>query len=168
MSAHPTRSIARKIILNSLPNSILVAWYGDDFTGAAAVMEVLTFAGIPAILFLDVPTPDQLERYRDVRAIGVASTARAQSPAWMDRTLPPIFAALLALNPELLHYKICSTLDSSPSIGSIGRAIEIAADLIEPQGVPVVVAAPQIRRYQRFGHLFAAAGDAVDRGEGKA
>jgi uncharacterized protein YgbK (DUF1537 family) len=149
--------------LNSLPDSLLVAWYGDDFTGAAAVMEVLTFAGIPAMLFLDVPTQDQLARYQDVRAIGVASTARTQSPAWMDRALPPAFAALLALNPELLHYKICSTLDSSPSIGSIGRAIEIAADLIEPQGVPVVVAAPQIRRYQSFGHLFAAAGDAVYR-----
>jgi uncharacterized protein YgbK (DUF1537 family) len=132
--------------LNSLPDSLLVAWYGDDFTGAAAVMEVLTFAGIPAMLFLDVPTQDQLARYQDVRAIGVASTARTQSPAWMDRALPPAFAALLALNPELLHYKICSTLDSSPSIGSIGRAIEIAADLIEPQGVPVVVANPPVSK----------------------
>ena len=149
--------------MNSLPDGLLVAWYGDDFTGAAAVLEVLSFAGISTMLFLDVPTTDQLAHYPEVRAIGVASTARAQSPAWMDRELPLAFAALLALNPELFHYKICSTLDSSPNIGSIGRAIEIAAELIQPHGIPILVAAPQIRRYQSFGHLFAAAGKVVYR-----
>lgn len=24
-----------------------ITWYGDDFTGSAAVMEVLAFAGLP-------------------------------------------------------------------------------------------------------------------------
>lgn len=140
-----------------------VAWYGDDFTGAAAVMEVLAFAGLPAMLFLDIPTQEQLARYPDLRAIGIASTARSKSPAWMDRELPAVFKALTDLNPEIAHYKICSTLDSSPQIGSIGRAIEIAADRFALEVVPVLVAAPQMRRYQVFGHLFAGLGEAVYR-----
>lgn len=115
------------------------------------------------MLFLDVPTKTQLARYPDLQAIGVASTARAQSTSWMDDNLPKVFEALLALDPKLLHYKICSTLDSSPVTGSIGRAIEIAADLIKPEKVPVLVAAPQMRRYQLFGHLFAGLGDKVFR-----
>lgn len=149
--------------MNSLPDGFLVAWYGDDFTGAAAVMEVLTFSGIPAMLFLDVPTQAQLAKYPDLRAVGVASTARASSPDEMTEALTPAFEALLALKPALLHYKVCSTLDSSPEIGSIGKAIEIGADLTEPQMVPVLIAAPQMQRFQVFGHLFAGLGDQVYR-----
>ena len=141
----------------------LIAWYADDFTGAAAVMEVLTFAGLPAMLFLEPPTQDQLAKYPDLKGIGVASTARAQSPLWMDAELPGVFAQLAALKPALVHYKVCSTLDSSPSVGSIGRAIEIGARAFSPAAVPVLIAAPQMRRYQSFGNLFAAFGEAVCR-----
>ncbi len=118
-------------------------------------MEVLTFAGLPAMLFLDPPTTDQLARFPGLKAIGVASTARTQSPEWMDTELPDIFAKLAALKPALMHYKVCSTLDSSPAVGSIGRAIEIGADQFSPTSVPILIAAPQMRRYQSFGHLFA-------------
>lgn len=141
----------------------LIAWYGDDFTGAAAVMEVLTFAGLPAMLFLSPPTEAQLARYPGLKGVGVASTARAQSPDWMDANLPEIFAQLAALNPALLHYKTCSTLDSSPQVGSIGRAIELGAAQCLPDLVPVLIAAPQMRRYQVFGHLYAAMGDTIYR-----
>ena len=137
-------------------NSLLLCWYADDFTGAAAVLEVLAFAGIQSILFLDTPTKEQLNRFTQMQAIGVASTARAQSPEWMDNNLPAVFSSLQALKPQLLHYKMCTTLDSSPTIGSIGRAIEIGHELIKPKAVPILVAAPQMRRYQVFGHLFAA------------
>lgn len=145
------------------PTDLLLAWYGDDFTGAAAVMEVLAFAGLPTMLFLGVPTTAQLSRYPDLKAVGVASTARAQSPEWMDRVLTPAFKSLLDLDPQILHYKICSTLDSSPTVGSIGKAIEIGADLLKPNNVPVLVAAPQMQRYQMFGNLFAGLGDEVYR-----
>ena len=47
----------------SLAEGILVAWYGDDFTGSAATMEVLAFAGLPSVLFLDLPTPEMLARF---------------------------------------------------------------------------------------------------------
>lgn len=148
---------------STLPDGPLIAWYADDFTGAAAVMEVLTFAGLPAMLFLTAPTSAQLARYPGLKGIGVASTARAQSPDWMTDHLPDIFAQLAALNPALMHYKVCSTLDSSPQVGSIGRAIELGAAQCAPAVVPVLIAAPQMRRYQSFGHLFAGFGEAVYR-----
>ncbi len=59
---------------------VLIAWYGDDFTGAAATLEVLTFAGLPSQLFLDLPTLEQLQRFPNLRGIGIASTSRTKSP----------------------------------------------------------------------------------------
>ncbi len=149
--------------MTQTPNNIKLAWYGDDFTGAAATMEVLQFAGMPAMLFLEVPTDEQLARYPELQAVGVASTARTKSPEWMDENLPAIFTALRDLDPELLHYKICSTLDSSPTSGSIGRVMEIGAQVANPAEIPVLVAAPQMGRYQIFGHFFAAHNDQVYR-----
>ncbi|MEJ8475832.1 four-carbon acid sugar kinase family protein [Roseibium algae] len=148
---------------DSLPAGVLVAWYGDDFTGAAAVMEVLAFAGLQTMLFLQPPSDEQLARYPNLKGVGVASTARAQSPDWMSKELPEVFSKLKALKPQIIHYKICSTLDSSPEVGSIGRAIEIGADHFASALVPVLVAAPQMGRYQVFGHLFAAMGDEIYR-----
>ncbi|MDF2999871.1 MAG: type effector Hrp-dependent outer, partial [Xanthobacteraceae bacterium] len=36
----------------ALPDGPLVAFYGDDYTGSSAVMEVLSFAGLHTVLFL--------------------------------------------------------------------------------------------------------------------
>jgi len=135
----------------------LVAWLGDDFTGAAAVMEVLAFAGLPSILFLNMPTEEQMARHWDVAAIGIATMARTGLPAWMVQHLPAYFARLAATKAALVHYKICSTLDSSPDVGSIGKAMEIGVEALGPAAIPIVTAAPELRRYQLFGHLFAGA-----------
>ena len=151
-----------------LPAGILIAFYGDDFTGSSAVMEVMTFAGLPAVMFVETPTLEQLERFRSYRAIGIAGIARAMPPGWMDAHLPAAFRALAELKAPVTHYKICSTLDSSPAVGSIGYAIDIGAPIFgETPGAagwhPFVVAAPAIGRYQAFGNLFAASGDSVYR-----
>jgi uncharacterized protein YgbK (DUF1537 family) len=142
---------------DSLPAGPLVAWYGDDFTGSAAVMEVLSFAGLPSVLFLDCPTPEMLARFPGSRGIGIAGTARARSPAWMREHLPPVFRSLSALGAPIAHYKVCSTLDSAPHIGSIGAAIDLAVPLLGGAWHPLLVAAPPIGRYQAFGNLFAVA-----------
>ncbi len=142
----------------SLPDGPLVAWYGDDFTGAAAVMEVLTFSGLPSVLFLNVPSPERISAFSSCRGIGIAGVSRSKPPEWMDRHLPKIFDAMSQIPAPIYHYKICSTLDSAPHVGSIGKAAEIAMPLIGSQWVPVVVAAPAINRYQAFGNLFAAVG----------
>ena len=146
-----------------LPDGLLVAAYGDDFTGSAAVMEVMSFAGLPAALFLDIPTDEQMARFPGLRAIVVAGTARSHGIAWMNSNLPRIFNGLAKIGAPLVHYKVCSTLDSARHVGSIGRAIELALDTFAAPWVPVLLAAPAIRRYQCFGNLFAAAPGGVFR-----
>lgn len=135
----------------------LFAWYGDDFTGSAAVLEVLAFAGIPSVLYLSMPTREQMGRFGNVRAVGLAGTARAQTPEWMDENLPSVFRWLRESEADVCLYKICSTLDSSPTDGSIGRAVDIGQSVFGNPWVPCLVAAPNIRRYQCFGTLFAGA-----------
>lgn len=148
---------------SALPEGRLLSWYGDDYTGSAAVLEVLTFGGLDSVLFLDVPTPAQLAAFPDARAIGIAGVARSETPAWMDRNLPTVFSALGGLGPALAHYKVCSTLDSSPEIGSIGHAIDLASPILGGTFVPTLIAAPPLGRYQAFGHLFATTGEAIYR-----
>ncbi|GAG34487.1 unnamed protein product, partial [marine sediment metagenome] len=138
-------------------------FYGDDFTGSSAVMEVLSFAGVPTMLFMDTPEPDILSQYPDLQAIGVAGLARSKDPAWMKANLPPVFEALKTLGAPVTHYKVCSTFDSAPEVGSIGVATELGAAIFGGDWIPLVVGAPAIRRYQAFGQLFAGAGQVVYR-----
>ena len=137
----------------------VLAFYGDDFTGSGATMEVLTFAGVPTVLFLDPPSRADLARFPGTRAVGLAGDARTRDPAWMRAELPGLFALLRALGAPILHYKLCSTLDSAPQVGAIGTAAEIA--LGPGETALLVVAAPGIGRWQAFGTLFARAGDAA-------
>jgi uncharacterized protein YgbK (DUF1537 family) len=138
-----------------LPDGLLLTYYGDDYTGSSAVMEVMTFAGLPTVLFLDLPTPERLAAFAGYRGIGIAGIARSQSPAWMEAHLPPIFRRLAELGAPIAHYKVCSTFDSAPHVGSIGKAIELAAPILGGAWHPLVVAAPALGRYQAFGNLFA-------------
>lgn len=140
-----------------------IVWLGDDFTGAAAVMEVLSFSGIPSILFLDRPTPEQMAACDGIEAFGIATQSRAQSPEWMETHIPPLLEFLDRTGAGLVHYKICSTLDSSPATGSIGKVIDLAFDQFGSATIPVLTAAPPIGRYQVFGDLFCAADGIVYR-----
>lgn len=141
----------------------LLSFYGDDFTGASAVMEVLTFAGIPTVMFIEPPGPEDLALFPDIVAMGIAGIARSRSPAWMDQHLPGAFKALARFGAPVAHYKTCSTFDSSPSTGSIGKAIDIGAPMLGGSWHPLVVGAPEIRRYQSFGTLFAGTDEGVYR-----
>ncbi len=138
------------------PDGPLLAYYGDDFTGSTDAMEAMTAAGLPTLLCLQPPTPALLQRLPGVRCIGLAGDARGRSPEWMDQHLPQAFASLAALGAPLLQYKVCSTFDSSPTIGSIGRATELGVAQMGGRWSPMVVGAPRLRRYQAFGNLFAA------------
>ncbi|MDF1632904.1 four-carbon acid sugar kinase family protein [Mycoplana sp. MJR14] len=137
-------------------SDLLVSYYGDDFTGSTDVMESLTSSGIPTVLFLGVPQPDMLQRFADCRAVGIAGTSRSETPEWMQQNLAPALRWLQDLGAAICHYKVCSTFDSAPGVGSIGKAIEIGRDLFGQRQVPVIVGAPQLKRYTAFGHLFAA------------
>jgi 3-oxoisoapionate kinase len=136
----------------------LLAYYGDDFTGSTDVLESLARSGIETVLFVEPATPEQLAAYPNARAVGVAGTSRTMAPMDMDDALPKVFAALGRLQPRFVHYKVCSTFDSSPTIGSIGRAIDIGARVFENRFVPLVVGAPVLQRFCVFGNLFARSG----------
>ncbi|MGU9979160.1 four-carbon acid sugar kinase family protein [Phreatobacter sp. HK31-P] len=149
--------------MTELPPGPLLAFYGDDFTGSTAAMEVMAFAGLSSVMFLDVPTPQRLARFADRRCIGIDGIARSRSPDWMNAALPPIYAALARLGAPLVHYKVCSTFDSAPHIGSIGRAVDLGAATFPARWIPLVVGAPALARYQAFGTLFAGMGGAAYR-----
>lgn len=97
----------------------------------------------------------QLGRYPALDAIGVAGFSRALSPEKMAEELRPAFLQLRELGTEHVHYKVCSTFDSSPEVGSIGRAIDIGQEIFQSPFVPVLVGSPLLGRYCVFGNLFA-------------
>jgi uncharacterized protein YgbK (DUF1537 family) len=141
----------------TLPSRVM-SWYGDDFTGSTDVLEALA-PHMPAVLFLQEPDPEFFRQFEDYAAFGLAGSSRSESPEWMDGHLPSAFAWLKSLGAAICHYKVCSTFDSSPTVGSIGRAIEIGTRIFGGSFVPMVVGVPSLRRYTMFGNLFAGAAD---------
>jgi uncharacterized protein YgbK (DUF1537 family) len=136
-----------------------LAYFADDFTGATDALETLAQSGRRTRLFLDPPTPAQCA---GLEAVGVAGLTRSLAPDAMEAVLRPAFAALRTLNPRHVYYKVCSTFDSSPTVGSIGRAIEVGRAVFGGGVTPVVVAAPALGRYCAFGNLFARYGIGSD------
>jgi len=142
-------------------SDLLLSFYGDDFTGSTDAMESLARGGVRTVLFTKPPTPQQLAKYDGLGAFGVAGMTRAMSPDEMERALRPAFEAMRACRAPIVHYKVCSTFDSSPTVGSIGRAIDVGVALFGGGVVPVVVGAPALGRYCVFGNVFVRnAGDA--------
>jgi 3-oxoisoapionate kinase len=136
-------------------SKLLLTFYGDDFTGSTDALEQLTSAGIRTALFIEPPTLKQLARFKNLQAVGVAGITRSLAPAAMERELRPALKKLKALGAPHVHYKVCSTFDSSPKIGSIGRVIDIGMELFKAPFVPLFVAAPALGRYTVFGTHFA-------------
>lgn len=142
---------------DALPPGVLIAFYGDDFTGSTDAMEVTATAGLRTVLFTARPDPSDLARFAQYQVIGIAGTARAHDPDWMAANLPATFTTLASLHPRVLQYKVCSTFDSAPEVGSIGKAAELGAQAVPPGWMPAIIGAPQLGRWQAFGNLFAAA-----------
>ena len=136
-------------------SKLLLTFYGDDFTGSTDALEQLTIAGIRTMLFIEPPTAKQLARFKNLQAVGVAGMTRSLTPGAMERELRPALTALRALGAPHVHYKVCSTFDSSPAIGSIGRVIDVAMKIFPAPFVPLLVAAPALGRFTVFGHHFA-------------
>ncbi|GAB4479220.1 MAG: four-carbon acid sugar kinase family protein [Thermoflexibacter sp.] len=145
-------------------NTLDLTFYGDDFTGSTDVIEALALAHVPVALFTEPPTQAQIHDFQfkntlfskqKLRAVGVAGISRSLNNEQMQATLPPIFEKLAALNAKFFHYKVCSTFDSSPSIGSIGQATDIASEYFESELIPLLVGMPKLNRFVVFGNLFA-------------
>lgn len=137
-------------------NELLLAFYGDDFTGSTDAMEALSRSGYRTVLFLEAPSAGMLKRFEGIRCIGVAGTSRAKNPEDLAQEVKPVMEVLSQLPVSVIHYKTCSTFDSSPEFGSIGEAIRVTLPCFEQQDtVPLLVGAPALGRYTVFGHHFA-------------
>jgi 3-oxoisoapionate kinase len=137
---------------------ILLAFYGDDFTGSTDALEFICRAGAKAILFIEPPTTVQLSQYPDMDAYGVAGKTRSLPPEEMEKILLPSFEMMKSTGAKHIHYKVCSTFDSSPVIGSIGKAIDCGASIFNNKTIPVLGGMPALGRFCVFGNLFARMG----------
>jgi len=139
-------------------SALQYAFYGDDFTGATDTLSHLARAGMRTLLFLRIPDERRLAEAGPLDAIGVAGAARSMAPAAMREELERVGARLAALGVRVMHYKVCSTFDSAPQVGSIGVAMRtLGACFANPLRM-IVGGQPDLRRYCVFGQLFAATG----------
>ena len=137
---------------------ILLAFYGDDFTGSTDALEFICSAGAKAVLFIEPPTAEQLKAYPYLDAFGVAGKTRSLSPEEMEQILLPAFEKIKTTGAQHIHYKVCSTFDSSPIIGSIGKAIDCGAIVFKNTTIPILGGMPALGRFCVFGNLFAKMG----------
>lgn len=142
---------------HSIDNDLLMTFYGDDFSGSTDALEGLADNGVRALLFVDEPpTPADLDRFDNLDALGVAGASRSMTPEEMTDTLEPAFEALNTLDAPIVHYKVCSTFDSAPDVGSIGHAIDIGQAQYDSPVVPVSQGTEVPHgRYVAFSNLFA-------------
>jgi 3-oxoisoapionate kinase len=138
--------------------NILLAFYGDDFTGSTDALEFISRAGAKTILFTEPPTAEQLKAFSDLEAYGVAGKTRALSNDATEKILLPAFEQMKASGVRQVHYKVCSTFDSSVTVGSIGKAIDCGATIFKNEIIPVLGGSPSLGRYCLYGNLFAKMG----------
>ncbi len=127
-----------------------VVFLGDDFTGASDSLATYAGSGWRSRLILTEAGAsgdlDALGLPTDLRSLG-ADRARAE----IARLWPQIEKA----DPRVLHFKVCSTFDSSPGIGSIGAVAQELIARFRPDVVAVIGGQPSLGRYCAFGNLFA-------------
>lgn len=139
-------------------NNRLLSFYGDDLTGSTDALEAICRAGARAVLFMEPPTPEQVQAFEGLQAFGVAGLTRSLPPEKMQEILLPAFEKIKAAGVRHVHYKVCSTFDSSPQTGSIGKAIDCGTAVFQNRFVPVLGGMPALGRYCLFGNLFARMG----------
>jgi len=135
-----------------------VVFLGDDFTGASDTLAAFTRAGWSARLFLDLPGAGEAAA---LDAVGIASNLRGMSRADIADEIARLAPGIKALGADLVHFKVCSTFDSSPAIGSIGEALRGLEAVLDPVVTALIGGQPSLGRYCAFGTLFARASDGL-------
>lgn len=132
------------------------AFYGDDFTGASAHLDAFRISGLRGLLFLRLPERKQLERHLPaLDAIGIAGIARSLPAGAMEAEVRPALELFHSLGCRSVQYKVCSTFDSAPHLGNIGRMMELGHAIFGARPIPVVAACPDAGRWTAFGQHFA-------------
>ena len=137
-------------------STLALAFYGDDFTGSADVLMQCARWGMRGSILLGMPTADRLQQEAESNdLVGIAGVTRAMAPGQSAPIIEVMLGRLRDLGPRLVQYKICSTADSSPTVGSFRPAIEIGRELFGNRPVPVLPAQPNLGRYTAFSTHFA-------------
>ena len=137
-----------------------VGFVADDLTGAADVLSQAHARGLEAALVLDPnsPLPDNID------VVGIAGPLRAMPADELYSRAKEGFEALTAIEPQVIINKVCSTFDSSPTVGSIGASLRAMRDVWPRYGaITVAPAQPEFGRYTCFGQHFAAWNDGIYR-----
>jgi uncharacterized protein YgbK (DUF1537 family) len=139
-------------------------FYGDDFTGSSENLAQFHRSGVEGKLYLARPAFEKVVAdSHSYDVLGFAGTARALSGAELGAELDSAFSIMSRLNTAFVQYKICSTFDSSPTIGSYGAVLSRAAAHFGQRDVPVLAATPDFGRYTCFGNHFARFADKIER-----
>lgn len=133
----------------------LMAFYGDDFTGSTENLAQFCRHGLRGRLFFSSDNHDAvLAMASELDIVGLAGTARGLAPTAMTVEVEPALAVLEAISPRLMQFKVCSTFDSSPTMGSIGHVMDLARQRWPGCALPVLPATPSFGRFTAFSHLF--------------
>ncbi|MBY3468696.1 four-carbon acid sugar kinase family protein [Rhizobium laguerreae] len=139
-------------------------FYGDDFTGSSENLAQFHRSGVKGKLYLTRPAVDKVAAdSNSYDVLGFAGTARALAGAELDAELDSAFSIIANLGSPFIQYKICSTFDSSSTVGSFGAVLDRAAVHFGKRDVPVLAATPDFGRYTCFGNHFARFGENIER-----
>ncbi len=135
--------------------AISYLFVGDDFTGSSDTLAAIAETGKKVRLFLDTPSPEAITA-GSYDAIGIATDLRSLAPPAICARLESLAGFMTATAPRFIHYKVCSTFDSSPGTGNIGAAATALMASQKPYLTAIIGGQPSLKRYCAFGNLFAA------------
>lgn len=133
-----------------------VVFLGDDFTGASDSLAAYARRGWQSELVLGTDAEPALDH---LEALGIPTDLRSLSPASATEEISRLWTTIQRADPQFLHFKVCSTFDSSPRIGSIGDAVNQLAMHFRPDIIAIIGGQPSLGRYCCFGNLFARSPD---------
>lgn len=134
---------------------MLLGVIADDFTGASDVANAIAkgtsaLGGLRVAQFMDVPDEDAPA---GIEAGVISLKSRSIDPQEAIRQSLAALDWLLRQGCQQIHFKYCSTFDSTPE-GNIGPVGEALADALKVRGVAVCPSFPSLGRTVYQGHLF--------------
>jgi uncharacterized protein YgbK (DUF1537 family) len=132
----------------------LLGVIADDYTGGSDVAAMLSQHGASAVLVFGLQDAGFVEELRGrYQAAVICLKSRSNPAVEARRQAIEALGLLELLAPRQIHFKYCSTFDSTPE-GNIGPVIDA---LMSRMGIDFTVAVPALpvnERTQYLGHLF--------------
>ena len=125
---------------------------GDDFTGASDSLAAYARYGWRTSLLIDRTLTEKTTTALD--APGIPTDLRSLDPDSARREIERLWPTVVALDPRIIHYKVCSTYDSSAETGSLGANVAEIERRFHPDVLAVIGGQPNLGRYCAFGNLF--------------